>query len=202
MDNSLETPRLILRRLTVNDIDCLVALDRDPEVMRFITGGIPSSYEAISAKFLPYAMSYNGGADNLGFWAVIEKFSDEFVGWIFLRPESDFELLQQLNLAEADALELGYRLRKTSWGKGYTTEAALLLVGKVLAELETAIVNAWALAENRASIAVMKKVGLRREQEYVFRAELLNNTNLLENPLVQNLLDRTIVKYQLRQTAS
>ena len=37
----LETERLILRRLTENDVDHLFELDSDPEVMRYLTGGVP-----------------------------------------------------------------------------------------------------------------------------------------------------------------
>lgn len=37
----LETERMILRRFTMDDVDALVDLDSDPEVMRFLSGGIP-----------------------------------------------------------------------------------------------------------------------------------------------------------------
>ena len=49
----LETDRLVLRRFTVADTDNLVNLDADPDVMRFITGGIPTSREEIQNEFLP-----------------------------------------------------------------------------------------------------------------------------------------------------
>ena len=57
MNIFLKTSRLILRQLSKDDENNLVALDSDPEVMRFINGGIASSYEAIANDFLPYAMS-------------------------------------------------------------------------------------------------------------------------------------------------
>ena len=63
----LETPRLILRQLNLDDLDRLYILDRDPEVMRFINGGIATSRNAIAQEFLPYAMSYYQKSDNLGF---------------------------------------------------------------------------------------------------------------------------------------
>ena len=46
----LETSRLILRPITKDDLDDLVILDSDPDVMRFINGGIPISREAIALK--------------------------------------------------------------------------------------------------------------------------------------------------------
>jgi [ribosomal protein S5]-alanine N-acetyltransferase len=124
MNIFLETDRLILRNLTQDDVDNLVRLDSDSEVMRFINGGIATTREAITNEFLPYATSYYNKSKNLGFWAIIERQNQEFIGWIFLRPEVDFKLLQQLNLAESGAVELGYRLRQQSWNKGYTTEVA------------------------------------------------------------------------------
>lgn len=193
----LDTPRLILRQFTKDDVDNLIALNSDPDVMRFINGGIASSHQEIAENFLPYILSYYNKYKNLGFWAIIKKSSQEFIGWICLRPESDFKLLQQLNLAESDAVELGYRLRKLSWGKGYVTEAAQALVNKSFSESKINKIVAWALAENKASIRVMEKAGLKLEQQYVVTADMLTDTSLLENPLVQNLLDRQFVRYQI-----
>ena len=196
----LETPRLILRQLTSNNVDDLVTLDSDPEVMRYINGGVASTREAIAKDFLPYAMSYYDRDKNLGFWAIIEQQSNNFIGWIFLRPEVDFKLLQQLNLAEQDAVELGYRIRRSSWGKGYTSEAAQALIAKIT-ESQISKINAWALIENKASTRVMEKVGLKLQQEYVVKAEAIADKQLLTNSLVRNLLDRTVVKYQLHKAA-
>ena len=190
-----ETKRLILRNLTEDDLCDLVALDSDPIVMQYINGGIAVSREAIANDFLPYVQSYNRDV-NYGFWAIIEKSSQEFIGWIFLRPEMDFKLLQQLNLAEADATEIGYRIRRLSWNKGYTTEAAKALIDKSFTESDITKIVAWALKENRASTKVMEKAGLKLEQEYLITTDMLPS-NLLENTLVQNVLGRPFVKYQL-----
>ncbi len=197
----LETSRLILHPITFDDLDDLVILDSDPDVMHFINGGIPVSRKAIAKNFLPYVMSYDDRDDNLGFWAIVEKSKREFIGWIFLRPEIDFELLRQLNLAETNAVELGYRIRKQSWGQGYTTEASQALVRKSFDESDTQKIVAWALVENKASIRVMEKIGMKLQQEYVVTADMLSDASLLENSLVQNLLDRQIVKYKIDKTA-
>lgn len=195
-----ETPKLILRQFTAADLDNLVTLDSDPDVMRFINGGVASSPQAIAQNFLPYAMSYYDRYEHLGFWAIVEKQSKEFIGWIFLRPEVDFELLQQLNLAEEDAIELGYRIRQQSWGRGYTTEAATALIEKSFTESAIAKIVAWALVENKASTRVMEKAGLKLEREYLITADRLPN-NLLSNPLVENLLGRTVARYRLDRIA-
>ena len=49
----LETQRLVLRRFSVADADNLVSLDSDPDVMRFVPGGIPTSREEIENEYLP-----------------------------------------------------------------------------------------------------------------------------------------------------
>ena len=195
----LETSRLILRPITKDDLDDLVILDSDPEVMRFINGGIPISREAIAKNFLPYVMSYDN-RDNLGFWSMVEKSNQESIGWIFLRPEVDFKLLQQLNLAESDAIELGYRIRQQSWSKGYTTEASQALVRKSFDESDIQKIVAWALSEHKASTRVMEKIGMKLQREYVITADLLPDASLLESSLVQNLLNRQIVKYKIDRT--
>jgi [ribosomal protein S5]-alanine N-acetyltransferase len=199
MNIFLETDRLILRNLTQDDVDNLVQLDSDPEVMRFINGGIATTQEAISNEFLLYATGYYNKSENLGFWAIVERQNQEFVGWIFLRPEIDFKLLQQLNLAEPDAVELGYRLRQQSWNKGYTNEVAQALIDKSFTDSDINKIIAWALTENKASTKVMQKVGLKLQQEYFVTADLLP-PSLLENSLIQNLLDRQLVKYQIDKT--
>ncbi|PSB08822.1 N-acetyltransferase [Pleurocapsa sp. CCALA 161] len=196
MNIFLKTNRLILRNLTQDDVDNLVMLDSDPEVMRFINGGIATTRQAIANEFLPYATGYYNKSENLGFWAIVEQQSQEFIGWIFLRPEVDFKLLQQLNLAEPDAVELGYRLRQQSWNQGYTTEVAQALISKSFTESKINKIVAWALTENKASTRVMQKVGLKLQQAYFVTADMLPQS-LLENSLVQNLLDRQLVKYQL-----
>jgi RimJ/RimL family protein N-acetyltransferase len=76
----LETERLVLRRFTMADAGDLVNLDADPDVMRFVTGGVPSSREEIENEFLPAFLGYYQRYEGFGFWAAIEKASGEFLG--------------------------------------------------------------------------------------------------------------------------
>jgi len=75
----LETARLVLRRFTRADADNLVSLDADPDVMRYITGGIPTSREEIENEVLPAFLDYYQRYEGYGFWAVIEKETGEFL---------------------------------------------------------------------------------------------------------------------------
>jgi RimJ/RimL family protein N-acetyltransferase len=101
----LETDRLILRRFTGADVDNLVGLDSDPEVMRFISGGVPTSREEIENDFLPAFLSYYERFDGYGFWAAMEKATGDFLGWFHFRPPAG---------AAAGEVELGYRLRRSA----------------------------------------------------------------------------------------
>jgi RimJ/RimL family protein N-acetyltransferase len=143
---------LVLRRFTMADADNLVSLDADPDVMRFVTGGIPSSREEIQNEFLPAFLGYYQRYEGYGFWAAIEKVTGEFLGWFHFRPRAD---------AAPGEVELGYRLRKSAWGKGYATEGSRALIRKGFTEFGVQRVVAEAMAVNQASRRVMEKAGLK-----------------------------------------
>jgi RimJ/RimL family protein N-acetyltransferase len=148
----LETQRLVLRRFSMDDADNLVNLDADPDVMRFVTGGVPTSREEIESDFLPAYLGYYERFEGYGFWAVIEKATGEFLGWFHFRPQPD---------AAPGEVELGYRLRKSAWGKGYATEGSRALIRKGFTELGVQRVIAEAMVVNEASRRVMEKSGLK-----------------------------------------
>jgi RimJ/RimL family protein N-acetyltransferase len=147
----LETDRLVLRQFTMADADNLVNLDADPDVMRFVTGGIPTSREEILDEFLPAYLGSYQRYEGYGFWAAIEKATGEFVGWFHFRPREG---------AAPGEVELGYRLRKSAWGKGYATEGSRALIRKGFTEYSVQRVVAEAMAVNQASRRVMEKAGL------------------------------------------
>lgn len=154
----LESERLILRRFTLDDVDALVELDSDPAVMRFITGGVPTSREEIATDYLPAFLAYYQRGDRWGFWAATEKASGTFLGWFHLRPhEGDPD----------DEPELGYRLIASAWGQGYATEGSAALIGKAFAELGARRVYAQTMAVHTASRRVMEKAGLRFVRAFV-----------------------------------
>jgi RimJ/RimL family protein N-acetyltransferase len=148
----LETQRLLLRRFTMADVDDLVNLDADPDVMRFVTGGVPTSREEIETEFLPAFLGYYQRYEGFGFWAAVEKATGEFLGWFHFRPRPD---------AVPGEVELGYRLRRSAWGKGYATEGSRALIGKGFSEFGVQRVVAETMAVNTASRRVMEKAGLK-----------------------------------------
>ena len=161
----LETERLILRRFTEDDADLLVELDSDPEVMRYLTGGKSTSREVIEDEILPAFLSYYNESDRYGFWAAIEHATHCFIGWFHFRPPR--------NAANPDVAELGYRLRREVWGKGYGTEGSLALIDQGFRRHGVKRVTAIAYEDNRASRRVLEKSGLSIVRRFKFTPEEL-----------------------------
>jgi RimJ/RimL family protein N-acetyltransferase len=153
----LETERLLLRRFTPDDVDNLVALDGDPEVMRCLTGGRSTPREEIENEVLPAFLGYYARFAGYGFWAAIEKSAGQFLGWFHFRPRPS---------SPPGEVELGYRLRRSAWGKGYATEGSRALIRKGFTEFDVRRVVANTMAVNTGSRRVMEKSGLRFVRTY------------------------------------
>ncbi|TAK74600.1 MAG: GNAT family N-acetyltransferase [Gammaproteobacteria bacterium] len=146
----LETERLILKTIELSDLDNLVALRSDPEVMKYISQGeiqTKEEVETFMAKAIPYHEKHG-----LGFCSVFEKESSIFVGQAGL-----FHLGYDDTRSD---IEIGYRLHKKFWGKGYATELAKALIQWGFEHLSIKKLVAVAHPENRGSQRVLEKVGM------------------------------------------
>jgi len=148
----LETERLLLRRFTESDVANLHDLDGDPEVMRFVNGGKPVSRDVIREETLPRFLRAYERFEGFGVWAAIERSTGEFVGWFEFYPRKH---------GSPEEVELGYRLRRSAWGKGYATEGSRAVIRKGFTELGVQRVVAETMAVNAASRRVMEKAGLK-----------------------------------------
>lgn len=157
----LETERLRLRRFTPADGENLFALDNDPAVMRYINGGTPTPWEVVQIQILPGFLRYDDAQPGFGFWAAEEKATDEFVGWFVFRPTGN----------APGEVALGYRLRRTAWGKGYATEGGAALIRRGFEEWGVAQVVATTYEENAASRRVMEKLGMGHVRSFRYSAE-------------------------------
>ena len=134
-------------RLGRAHLDDLVELDSDPEVMRYINGGIATTRAQYEDELLPRMTVWDD--QPYGFLAAYED--GAFVGWFHLRP----------SVFDASMLEVGYRLRKAAWGRGLATEGARALVRYAFETLDEPAVDACADPRNVASTRVMEKCGMR-----------------------------------------
>jgi RimJ/RimL family protein N-acetyltransferase len=159
----LETERLVLRRFTPADVGNLLALDGDPEVMRYLEPRVKTRAQ-IEAEVLPLFLGRYQRRPDFGRWAADARDSGGFVGWFGLRPvqPSDAAIVDWPDAPPGSGVaELGYRLRRSAWGRGYATEAARALVRRAFTELGVREVVATTMTVNTRSRAVMQRAGLR-----------------------------------------
>lgn len=156
MDVRLETDRLTLRRLTKADLDDLLALHADPAVMRYL--GPPESYEKVRDGVLPSLLHWYDRSTWQGYWAAVERDGGGFLGWFLFRPPFD-------DPADGE-IEIGYRLNRAAWGRGFATEGARALLDDGFAEHGVERVMATTMTLNAGSRRVMEKIGLRFVRTY------------------------------------
>jgi RimJ/RimL family protein N-acetyltransferase len=147
----LETPRLILRQFTEDDVDNLFDLNNDPQVMRYLTGGRPTPREVIRDEVIPFHLAVYARLDRLGTWAAESAATREFVGWFHFRPGPGGDITN---------IDLGYRLRRPAWNKGYATEGSRALISMGFTGLGVERVFAHTMTVNTASRRVLEKCGL------------------------------------------
>ena len=154
MKTYLETNRVYLREFTADDVDLLFDLNSDPDVMKYLSGGKPSTRDEVIEVNNRVMNYYTKHANRFGVWAAHLKSNDEFIGFFILRPckqDPDNEKV----------IELGYRLRKKFWRQGFGTEVSQALVDRCFQDYAVDEVFAIAHPDNHGSTGVMKKVGLK-----------------------------------------
>jgi len=162
VDVFLKTGRLTLRPFTADDVEVLVELDSDPEVMRFLSGGAPTSRHTIETRVLPRFMAGYAELEGPGYWAALAADSNEFLGWFAVHPVHD----------RPGEFELGYRLRRSAWGRGLATEGSLALLHEGFRRAAIAVF-AQTYEDNIASRRVMEKLGMRFVREFKVSDEAL-----------------------------
>jgi len=146
------TDRLLLRETSADDAQIIYELNSDPEVIQY-TGDPPFKSVAEASVFLDNYDHYQ--KYGRGRWAIVDKATGEILGWCGLKYHA--------NTGETD---LGFRLFKKYWGKGYATEASHLALQYGFRRLGLDSIIARAVKENKASIKVMNKLGLVFEQDF------------------------------------
>jgi RimJ/RimL family protein N-acetyltransferase len=146
---TFRTRRLVLRPRTLADTEACLAMDRDGEVTRFVSGPWcdPAAHRAfVEARTLgPYP-------PGLGYWTICSRDDpDSFLGWTLLIPED----------MVGPEIEIGWRLRREAWGQGLATEAATPVLRHAFATLKLPEVIAEIDPANAASLKVAEKLGLR-----------------------------------------
>jgi ribosomal-protein-alanine N-acetyltransferase len=145
----LETERLVLRPLTMADLDDLAALYADPEVRRWFPDGT-RTYEQTREE-LVWIIDVYYARYGYGLWATILKATGTFIGRCGLLP---------WKIEGRTEVEVAYLLDKAFWGRGLATEAARAIIGYAFATLPVDRLICMTDHGNSASRNVAVKVGM------------------------------------------
>lgn len=163
---TIETERTYLRELHVNDAKDFYQLNADEEVLRY-TGDVAFPSIRDAELFLQNYSHYQ----NYGFgrWAVIDKKTDNFLGWCGLKYTP-----------EKDEVDIGFRFYRKYWGFGYATESAKVCLAYGFEKFNLQRIVGRAMSENSASIRVLEKIGMHwiekfsQEEKVWFLYEIKN----------------------------
>ena len=128
------------------DAKYLFELNSDPDVTKYVGEGAYNSIDEVYEVIRNYNQyeKYRQGRLNM-----FDKQTGEYIGWCGLK------------YLEAEQItDLGYRLMKRHWGKGYATEAAIACLDYGFNTLNLEKIIGKAMKENIASINIFKKLGL------------------------------------------
>ncbi len=146
----LTTDRLRLREWREGDRDAWAAMNADPEVMEFFPATLDRAEADAAFDRLGGRLADRGW----GLWAV--EHAGAFLGFTGLNPigfEASF----------APAVEIGWRLARPAWGRGFATEAARAALGFAWRELGLDGVVSLTAVGNSRSRAVMERLGMTRD---------------------------------------
>ncbi len=147
MDLELETPRLVLRPLSLGDVGILHALVIDPDVRRWAMDGRVVPEASVRSAILKSIAGFRWrGA---GFFALRHKHDGAFVGYAGLKE------------AKVGGLELGAAVWPRYWRLGLAAEACRAVLDDAFGRLGATRVVACADAPNFRSLALIARLGFR-----------------------------------------
>ena len=158
-----ETERLVLRELLPEDKEGMFELDTNPEVHKYLGNHPVHTMEQIEETIQFIRQQYID--HGIGRWALIEKSTGDFIGW------GGLKLMRQLTNHHIDYYDLGYRLIKRYWGKGYATEATIASLNYAFKELKQEKIYAMANVNNIASRHILEKSGLHFVEKFYHEGE-------------------------------
>jgi len=155
-----------------DDLDRFATLNADPAVTEFLAGPLSREASAQMMARLQSAIDEHGW----GLWAVdLGGRCIGFTGITTPRFEAHF----------TPCVEIGWRLARDSWGRGYATEAARLALAYGFGELGLREIVAFTTVANLRSRRVMEKLGMQHHPEGDF-----DHPNLPGHPLQRHVLYR------------
>lgn len=176
----LETDHLILRTWIPTDTLPFVAMNADPEVMRYFPrlrnlAETESLIAHINQQYLDFGYTL---------YAVELKKIGQFIGFTGLN-RTPFTI-PTLALDKQPAIEIGWRLAKAYWNQGYATEAATAVLDHAINQLKLSEIVSFCVVNNLPSRRVMEKIGLLHIPSDDFNHPLIEH----DSPYSQHVLYR------------
>lgn len=151
----IDTDRLLLRRLTADDLDELVAIHAEPEVARFM-----GTFDRVEATEFLQQNRRDWSEHGYGRLAVVDRATGRLLGRSGLKYFPQFR-----------ETEVGWVLRPDAWGHGLATEAGRACVAWGFGSLDAPYLTAMIRPDNRRSIAVAERLGMSPLREDVLLGE-------------------------------
>ncbi|HBK72451.1 MAG TPA: GNAT family N-acetyltransferase [Flavobacteriaceae bacterium] len=161
MEIFVETDRLILREIVQTDLEAMFDLDSDPEVHKYL-GNKPFKTIEESQKYID-SLQQQYIERGIGKWAVIHKETQQFMSWSGLK----------LNIEEpmngfTNYYDVGYRLMKRFWGKGYATESGIAALQYAFETMKLKTIYGITEMGNQASHNALLKIGLYFVEDFFY----------------------------------
>jgi ribosomal-protein-alanine N-acetyltransferase len=157
----IQTERLLLRKVTLDDAEDMLACFSDPEVARHTAWEAYDSIEQVRDRLRYVISNYEQGEP--ANWGLELRESGRLIGMCGFMAGSW--------VPEFARASLGYAIAREHWGRGLTTEAVRAAIAFGFERLELNRIEDRCIAENTASERVMQKAGMSYEgalQDYVF----------------------------------
>lgn len=147
----LETERLILRKITLHDVEDIYSYCSNEEVSKYVTWDTHQALDD-TTNFVKFVLNQYENR-KIAPWAIEYKKNGKLIGTIdFISWHTEY------NIAE-----IGYIISKDYWGNGIATEAANEVIKFGFNHMELIRVQARCFVENKGSACVMKKLGMSFE---------------------------------------
>jgi len=159
MNLILETDRLLLRPLALSDAEAMFAMDKNPEVHKYLWQNPTQTIEE-TIKTIKYVRNQYK-RNNIGRFATILKETGEFIGWTGIKFVDEKPENGNINF-----YDYGYRLAEKFWNKGYATEASTAWLDYGFNQMNIKIMNAYTHHDNGASNHILEKAGMTMIEVY------------------------------------
>ena len=169
---TIETERLYLRQWQARDLPVFAEMNADLDVMKYFPKPLsPKLSDAIANKCSQLITD-----KGWGFWAVILKETNKFIGMVGLNEA-------HVDMPFAPAVEMAWRLHKDYWGQGYATEAARASLTFAFEVLKIEEVVAFTAVINKHSQLIMQRIRMSDTQENFYHPMLDSSHPLAEHVL-------------------